>query len=148
MMSDQDKQDKPSYKKTLNPRQTSFAMKANLVQREPEFQKRWDRIGVYQQLRERAAGKPRYILHDGPLYANGSIHLGHLLNKVLKDMVVRSHNMLGYDAPFIPGWDCHGLPPRRHGRDTRCRSRGRQGALRGRPGIPAERPRSRDSGSE
>ncbi|MBI1371726.1 MAG: isoleucine--tRNA ligase [Phycisphaera sp.] len=109
-MSEQTQQDKPSYKKTLNPRNTSFAMKANLVQREPEFQKRWDRLGVYKLLRERAEGKPRYVLHDGPPYANGSIHLGHLLNKVLKDLVVRSRNMLGYDAPFIPGWDCHGLP--------------------------------------
>ena len=102
--------DKKTYKKTLNLPRTGFAMKANLVQREPTFQKRWDKLDVYARLREIGEGRPRFILHDGPPYANGSIHMGHLLNKVLKDLVVRSRNMLGNDVPFIPGWDCHGLP--------------------------------------
>jgi len=101
---------KRSYKQTLNPRQTSFAMKANLVQREPQFQKRWDALSVYNRLRDRDAGKQRFLLHDGPPYANGDIHLGHLLNKCMKDFVVRSRSMMGFDVPFVPGWDCHGLP--------------------------------------
>jgi len=99
-----------TYKKTLNLPRTSFSMKANLVQQEPLSQKRWDADGLYRKLRERRAGEPRYVFHDGPPYANGEIHLGHLLNKVMKDFVVRSRNMLGYDCPFVPGWDCHGLP--------------------------------------
>ncbi len=98
------------YKASLNLPSTPFRMKANLVEREPRFQQRWDALDLYGKLREGAQGLPRYVLHDGPPYANGSIHLGHLLNKVLKDLVVRSRNMLGFDAPFIPGWDCHGLP--------------------------------------
>ncbi|RMH11750.1 MAG: isoleucine--tRNA ligase, partial [Planctomycetota bacterium] len=103
---------KPNYKKTLNPRTTSFAMKANLVQNEPASEKRWNSFGVYQRLRERAGTKKRgrFVFHDGPPYANGSIHLGHLMNKCLKDFVVRSRTMMGYDCPFVPGWDCHGLP--------------------------------------
>jgi isoleucyl-tRNA synthetase len=102
--------EKPSYKKTLNLPKTAFAMKANLVQREPEFQKRWDKLDLYQRMRDARSGAPDFILHDGPPYANGPIHLGHLLNKVLKDIVVRSRCMLGFDTPFVPGWDCHGLP--------------------------------------
>ncbi|MEX2670535.1 MAG: isoleucine--tRNA ligase [Phycisphaeraceae bacterium] len=103
-------QEKPSYKKTLNLPKTRFAMRANLVQREPQFQQRWDKLKLYDRLRDTEHPRGRFVLHDGPPYANGSIHLGHLLNKVLKDLVVRSRSMLGYDAPFIPGWDCHGLP--------------------------------------
>jgi isoleucyl-tRNA synthetase len=99
-----------SYRATLNLPQTPFAMRANLVEREPRFQERWRKLGLYGRIRRGSAGLPRYILHDGPPYANGSIHLGHLLNKVLKDIVVRSRTMLGHDAPFVPGWDCHGLP--------------------------------------
>ncbi|QNN23840.1 isoleucine--tRNA ligase [Planctomycetales bacterium ZRK34] len=102
--------EKPSYKKTLNLPKTSFSMKANLVQREPEFQKRWDKLDIYQRMRDARTDAPDFILHDGPPYANGPIHLGHLLNKVLKDIVVRSRCMLGFDTPFVPGWDCHGLP--------------------------------------
>lgn len=102
--------EKKSYKKTLNLPKTSFSMKANLVQREPEFQKRWEKINLYQKIRDNAQGKPKFILHDGPPYANGAIHLGHLLNKVLKDLVVRTRTLSGYDVPFVPGWDCHGLP--------------------------------------
>ncbi len=105
---------KRSYKDTLNLPKTAFPMKANLVQNEPASQKRWDRLGVYASLRDRQqrGGNPRgpFVFHDGPPYANGDIHLGHLLNKVLKDFVVRTRSMMGYDCPFTPGWDCHGLP--------------------------------------
>jgi len=109
--------EKRSYKKTLNLPKTAFPMKANLVQNEPASLKRWAKLGVYQKLREQAAAardagnpKHRFVFHDGPPYANGSIHLGHLLNKVLKDIVVRTRTMMGFDVPYIPGWDCHGLP--------------------------------------
>jgi len=112
-----DAPEKRSYKKTLNLPKTAFPMKANLVQNEPASLKRWAKLGVYQKLREQAAAardagnpKHRFVFHDGPPYANGSIHLGHLLNKVLKDIVVRTRTMMGFDVPYIPGWDCHGLP--------------------------------------
>ena len=101
---------KRNYKKTLNLPKTAFPMKANLVQNEPASITRWDQIDVYHRLRRRPHPRGRYVFHDGPPYANGSIHLGHLLNKVLKDLVVRSKTMLGYDVPYVPGWDCHGLP--------------------------------------
>ena len=101
---------KRSYKDTLNLPKTAFAMKANLVQNEPASLKRWQQMKLYSRLRETRAGSPRYVFHDGPPYANGSIHLGHLLNKCLKDFVVRSRTMMGMDVPYIPGWDCHGLP--------------------------------------
>ena len=89
---------------------TDFPMKAGLAQKEPAILERWQRIGVYQRLREQRAGRQRYILHDGPPYANGDIHMGHAMNKVLKDIIVRSRTLMGYDAPYVPGWDCHGLP--------------------------------------
>ena len=98
------------YKSTLNLPSTAFAMKANLVQNEPASVKRWEAMGLYARLRERGAGRPKFVFHDGPPYANGSIHLGHVLNKTLKDLVVRSRTMMGFDVPFVPGWDCHGLP--------------------------------------
>ncbi len=98
------------YKDTLNLPQTSFAMKANLSQREPEFLKDWEQTKLYQALRKEAAGRPLFILHDGPPYANGHIHIGTALNKVLKDIIVRSRQMAGFDAAYVPGWDCHGLP--------------------------------------
>ncbi|MCL4741857.1 MAG: isoleucine--tRNA ligase [Phycisphaerales bacterium] len=103
---------KPGYRQTLNLPQTAFPMKANLVQNEPESIKRWAAMGLYRRLRERAAaeGRPRWHFHDGPPYANGSLHLGHILNKSLKDFVVRSRSMMGLDVPYVPGWDCHGLP--------------------------------------
>ena len=85
-------------------------MRAGLPQREPEILKRWEAMDLYQRLREAAKGREKYILHDGPPYANGNIHIGTGLNKILKDVVVRSHQMLGYDANYVPGWDCHGLP--------------------------------------
>ncbi len=98
------------YKETLNLPSTAFDMKANLTAREPKCQARWEAEGLYAQIREARAGAPRRVLHDGPPYANGEIHMGHLLNKVLKDIVVRSLTMRGFDSPYVPGWDCHGLP--------------------------------------
>lgn len=89
---------------------TDFPMKAGLAQKEPAILARWDRIGLYQRLRAARAGAPRFILHDGPPYANGDIHMGHAMNKVLKDIIVRTQSLLGKDAPYVPGWDCHGLP--------------------------------------
>jgi isoleucyl-tRNA synthetase len=102
--------EKRSYKSTLNLPRTDFAMKANLVQREPQFQKRWASLDLHAQLRRRTHPRGRFVFHDGPPYANGDIHLGHLLNKILKDLVVRARTMAGYDVDFVPGWDCHGLP--------------------------------------
>jgi len=102
--------DTPEYKDTLNLPETTFPMRAGLPQREPHWLDRWARIGVYDRLRERAEGRAPFTLHDGPPYANGHLHIGHALNKVLKDMVVRSQQMMGRDARYIPGWDCHGLP--------------------------------------
>jgi isoleucyl-tRNA synthetase len=98
------------YRATLNLPQTSFSMKANLTQREPVYLKRWEKEDLYSQLEEKAAGKPLYVLHDGPPYANGHIHLGTAFNKILKDVILRSRRMAGFHAPYIPGWDCHGLP--------------------------------------
>ncbi len=100
----------PDYKSTLNLPRTDFPMKANLPGREPEWLKHWADEDLYGRIRKARAGKPRYILQDGPPYANGDIHLGHAVNKVLKDIVVKSHSLDGFDAPYVPGWDCHGLP--------------------------------------
>ncbi len=102
--------DSKDYKATLNLPQTDFPMRANLAQREPAILKQWSDKGLYQQIREARAGCEKYILHDGPPYANGDIHLGHAVNKTLKDIVVKSKTLSGFDAPYIPGWDCHGLP--------------------------------------
>jgi isoleucyl-tRNA synthetase len=98
------------YKNTLNLPHTDFPMKANLANREPEILKRWESINLYQLLREQRRGRPKYVLHDGPPYANGDIHIGHAVNKTLKDMIVKSRSLSGFDAPYVPGWDCHGLP--------------------------------------
>ncbi|CAH2030351.1 isoleucine--tRNA ligase [Trichlorobacter ammonificans] len=98
------------YKDTLNLPQTAFPMKANLPQREPELLKKWESRELYRMIEEAGNGRPRYILHDGPPYANGHIHIGHALNKILKDMILKSKRMEGFDAPYVPGWDCHGLP--------------------------------------
>ncbi|MEE9219088.1 MAG: isoleucine--tRNA ligase [Acidobacteriota bacterium] len=97
-------------KSTLNLPQTVFPMRANLPKREPQLLERWQQMALYQRIRQHRHGAPRFILHDGPPYANGRIHLGHALNKILKDFVVRSRTLLGFDAPYVPGWDCHGLP--------------------------------------
>ncbi|MGH7381506.1 MAG: isoleucine--tRNA ligase [Candidatus Methylomirabilales bacterium] len=98
------------YKATLNLPKTTFPMKASLTEREPEMLRSWEEARVYQKLRELRAGREMWILHDGPPYANGHIHIGHALNKILKDFVVKSRSMMGYNAVFVPGWDCHGLP--------------------------------------
>ena len=98
------------YKETLNLPETDFPMKANLVKREPEILAQWEKSNVYASIREKLKGKPKFVFHDGPPYANGHIHMGHALNKILKDFIVRFMTMRGYDATFIPGWDCHGLP--------------------------------------
>ncbi|MFM8608468.1 MAG: isoleucine--tRNA ligase [Hyphomicrobiales bacterium] len=98
------------YSETLFLPETDFPMRAGLPQREPEILARWAKIDLYKRLRETSAGRPRFVLHDGPPYANGNIHIGHALNKVLKDLVTRSQQMLGFDSNYVPGWDCHGLP--------------------------------------
>ncbi|WP_020207878.1 isoleucine--tRNA ligase [Gilvimarinus chinensis] len=98
------------YKATLNLPHTPFAMKANLAQREPQMLKAWDKAGLYQAIRESRKGRESYILHDGPPYANGDIHIGHAVNKILKDIIIKSKTLSGFDAPYVPGWDCHGLP--------------------------------------
>ena len=98
------------YKDTLNMMKTDFPMRANLPQREPEILKDWYDNNLYEKLMENNEGKPLFILHDGPPYANGDIHIGHALNKTLKDFIVRYKNMTGYQSPYVPGWDTHGLP--------------------------------------
>src|SRR3989304_344881 len=99
-----------SYKDTLNLPRTDFPMKANLAHHEPEMLRHWEEIDLYRKIRERKAGAPRFVLHDGPPYANGDIHIGHALNKILKDIIIKSRGFSGCDAPYVPGWDCHGLP--------------------------------------
>jgi isoleucyl-tRNA synthetase len=102
--------DQPDYKSTVFLPVTDFPMKAGLAQKEPAILARWEAMDLYGKLRERRKGRTRFILHDGPPYANGDIHMGHAMNKVLKDIIVRSQALLGKDAPYVPGWDCHGLP--------------------------------------
>jgi len=102
--------EKPDYRDTVFLPKTDFPMKAGLAQKEPAILARWAETKLYQQLRKLRAGRERFILHDGPPYANGDIHMGHAMNKILKDIVVRSQSLLGKDAPYVPGWDCHGLP--------------------------------------
>src|ERR687885_777670 len=97
-------------KKTINLPKTAFAQKANLTQSEPARLARWEKMDLYGMIREAARGREKFILHDGPPYANADIHLGTALNKIVKDFVVRSRSMMGYDAPYVPGYDCHGLP--------------------------------------
>ncbi len=98
------------YKHTLNLPQTDFPMRGNLARREPEMLERWREMDLYRRMREVADGRERFILHDGPPYANGEIHIGHAVNKILKDIIVKSRSLAGFDAPYVPGWDCHGLP--------------------------------------
>ena len=98
------------YKSTLNLPRTEFPMKANLPQKEPERLAWWEQERIYDRIQESRNGRPLYILHDGPPYANGHIHIGHGLNKILKDIIIKSKTMAGFQAPYIPGWDCHGLP--------------------------------------
>src|SRR3954453_22666069 len=98
------------FKETLLMPKTEFPMRGNLPQREPEIQAKWEEMNIYQKVQERTKGRPMFVLHDGPPYANGDIHMGHALNKILKDMIVRYKSMSGFHAPYVPGWDTHGLP--------------------------------------
>ena len=98
-------ENKKNYRNTLNLPKTSFAMKAGLAQREPQQQKAWSKNNIYSQIRDARADAPLYTLHDGPPYANGDIHMGHVINKVLKDIVIKYKTMQGFDAPYVPGWD-------------------------------------------
>lgn len=98
------------YKKTLNLTDTPFPMRGDLARREPQWVAAWQQTRLYERIREASQGRPRFILHDGPPYANGDIHIGHAVNKILKDMIVRARTLAGFDAPYVPGWDCHGLP--------------------------------------
>ena len=99
-----------NYKETLNLPDTGFPMKASLPKREPGLLKQWDENNLYLKIRQQQTGKEKFLLLDGPPYANGKIHIGHAVNKVLKDIVIKSKTLSGFDAPYLPGWDCHGLP--------------------------------------
>src|SRR6266508_4275339 len=101
---------KTDYKTTLNLPDTPFPMRGDLARREPVWVKDWQQRGVYEAIRKASLGRPRFVLHDGPPYANASIHIGHAVNKILKDIVVKSRTLAGFDAPYVPGWDCHGMP--------------------------------------
>ena len=120
-------------------------MRAGLPQREPEILKHWNKIGLYERLRESSAGRPKFVLHDGPPYANGNIHIGHALNKILKDVVTKSQQMLGFDSNYVPGWDCHGLPIEWKIEEENYRSKGKAEAglprLRRDGGVPQGMPR-------
>ena len=110
------------YKNTLNLPDTSFPMRGDLARREPGWVRAWQEQKRYERIRERSAGRPKFILHDGPPYANGDIHIGHAVNKILKDIIVKAKTLAGFDAPYVPGWDCHGLPielqvEKQHGKD-------------------------------
>jgi len=120
------KTDAKDYSKTLFLPATEFPMRAGLPQREPEILKRWNEIGLYERLRETARGRTKFVLHDGPPYANGNIHIGTALNKILKDLVTRSQQMLGFDSNYVPGWDCHGLPIEWKVEEENYRSKGKQ----------------------
>ena len=99
-----------AWRATLNMPETPFPMRGDLPKREPGWVAEWEKHGLYQRLRDARHGKPLFILHDGPPYANGQIHMGHAVNKVLKDMIVKTRQLMGFDAQYAPGWDCHGLP--------------------------------------
>jgi isoleucyl-tRNA synthetase len=101
---------KTDYRSTLNLPDTPFPMRGDLPKREPGWVKDWADQGIYQRLRDARVGKPRFVLHDGPPYANGTLHVGHAANKILKDMIVKARQLKGLDARYTPGWDCHGLP--------------------------------------
>src|ERR1700716_2947384 len=120
------KSDLADYSKPLFLPQTEFPMRAGLPKLEPEILQRWNEIGLYGKLRESAKGRAKFVLHDGPPYANGNIHIGHALNKVLKDVVTRSQQMLGFDSNYVPGWDCHGLPIEWKIEEENYRSKGKQ----------------------
>ncbi|RQR24928.1 isoleucine--tRNA ligase [Burkholderia sp. Bp9142] len=109
-MSNKKADSKPQAKYPVNLLDTPFPMRGDLPKREPQWVKEWEARGIYEKIRAASKGRPKFILHDGPPYANGDIHLGHAVNKILKDIVVKSRNMAGFDAPYVPGWDCHGMP--------------------------------------
>src|SRR5436190_20783179 len=98
------------YKSTLNLPQTGFPMKADLVTREPQRLQKWQSENLYQKIQSQRAGAPKFVLHDGPPFANGDVHIGNALNKILKDIIIKYKTLRGFDAPYVPGWDCHGLP--------------------------------------
>jgi len=98
------------YKNTLNLPDTPFPMRGNLPAREPNWVEQWCKEDLYKAIRQSKAGKPKFVLHDGPPYANGDIHIGHAVNKILKDIIVKCRCLAGYDARYVPGWDCHGMP--------------------------------------
>ena len=129
-------------KKTVNLPKTGFAQKANLGQSEPARLKKWAEMGLYQLIRRSREGRERFILHDGPPYANADIHLGTAMNKILKDIVVKSRTMMGYDSPYVPGYDCHGRARARRGALERAYARRREARGRARP-RPHRRPRRR-----
>ena len=109
------------YKSTINLPSTDFPMKADLARREPDYVESWQRSDIYGKQRRQFKERPKFVLLDGPPYANGVIHIGHAVNKILKDIIVKSHSLDGYDSPYVPGWDCHGLPieqqvEKKHGR--------------------------------
>ncbi|MEO8249961.1 MAG: class I tRNA ligase family protein, partial [Burkholderiales bacterium] len=101
---------KTDYRATLNLPDTPFPMRGDLPKREPQWTREWDEKGIYKKLRDARHGAPKFILHDGPPYANGQIHMGHAVNKILKDMITKARQLKGLDALYVPGWDCHGLP--------------------------------------
>src|SRR5438046_1897648 len=103
-------ENKTDYKKTLNLPDTPFPMRGDLARREPHWVEEWQKNRIYEKIREASRGRPKFVLHDGPPYANGDIHIGQAVNKILKDVVVKSRNMAGFDAVYVPGWDCHGMP--------------------------------------
>src|SRR5690242_10486031 len=110
------------YKNTLNLPDTAFPMRGDLAKREPGWVRKWQDGKLYERICKVAQGRPKYVLHDGPPYANGDIHMGHAVNKILKDLVVKTRSLAGFDAPYVPGWDCHGLPiehqvEKKHGKD-------------------------------
>ena len=110
MSNDTNTEDGFDYSKTLFLPKTDFPMRAGLPKKEPEIIAKWKQQGIYKTLRKQSKGREKFVLHDGPPYANGNLHIGHALNKVLKDVITRSHQMLGFDSNYVPGWDCHGLP--------------------------------------
>ena len=130
----------PELKATLNLPQTDFPMKANLPQSEPKRLAAWEQDGLYEQIRAVRQDAPSYVLHDGPPYANGPLHLGHALNKCLKDFVVKSKTMAGFNAPYVPGWDCHGLPIEIKVDETTGPQEAGDAGHRGAPRLPRVRP--------
>ena len=101
---------KPQSRYPVNMPETPFPMRGDLAKREPQWVKQWQERRVYEKIREASRGREKFILHDGPPYANGDIHIGHAVNKILKDMIVKARQLAGFDAQYVPGWDCHGMP--------------------------------------